>query len=219
MILAVAATEIEMEPFLSLMRDRRDYLSCVTGIGPVETAVRLMSFLQQNSINEKINAVINFGIGGGYQTQQEGSIISLLDVCLAQYEILGDFGICFDNHIEMFSDELEVNIVFQLDSQLFAKGKDILLKNRIKYHSGNFITVNGVSGTGKRGHILFKKFSGICENMEGAAIARVCEEISLPLLELRCVSNMVENRDVSRWKVKDACEKAAFAASLIAKQL
>ena len=55
--------------------------------------------------------------------------------------------------------------------------------------------------------------------MEGAAVARVCEKFSLPLLEIRCISNMVEDREVGRWKIQEACVKAAHAAFLIIGEL
>ncbi len=219
MILVVAATEIEMEPFLSLVGDEMDYLSTIAGVGPVETAVRLTSFIQQSGKKNEIEAVVNFGVAGAYQSHQQEEKISLLDLCLAEREILGDFGICFEDYIGALSGDLKVRNTFQLDSELFAKGKRILSENNHAFHSGDFITVNAISGTGKRGQSLFQQFGGLCENMEGAAIARVCEEFSLPLLEVRCISNMVEDRDVSRWKLREACEKAAYTASLLVKQL
>jgi len=58
-------------------------------------------------------------------------------------------------------------------------------------------------------------YRGLCENMEGAAVARVCREFGLPCLELRCVSNLVEDRDRSRWRLRDACAMAAEAAALV----
>ena len=219
MILVVAATEIEMEPFLSLSGDGGDYLSYVAGVGPVETAVRLTSFVHQSGAKDKIEAVVNFGVAGAYLSYVEAEKISLLDLCLAKREIIGDFGICFEDHIDTLPGALKVRNTFQLDMELFAKAKDILSQNNLAFHCGDFITVNCASGTGKRGRNLFKQFGGLCENMEGAAIARVCEEFSLPLLEIRCISNMVEDRDVGCWKLKEACENAANAAALLVKQL
>jgi futalosine hydrolase len=84
---------------------------------------------------------------------------------------------------------------------------------------GPFITVNGVSGNRKRGEMLRKKWQGLRENMEGAAVVRVCREFDLPCLELRCISNMVEDRDLANWRVAEACDKAALAAILTIKGL
>jgi futalosine hydrolase len=40
--------------------------------------------------------------------------------------------------------------------------------------------------------------------MEGAAVAQVCEQYQVPFLELRGVSNLVEDRDLSRWDLEGA---------------
>jgi len=35
--------------------------------------------------------------------------------------------------------------------------------------------------------------------MEGAAVALACQQLAVPLLELRGISNLVEDRDTRRW--------------------
>ncbi len=219
MILAVAATEIEMAPFLAMIGDGKRFIHCTTGVGPVETAVRLTSFLGYESRHKSIRAVLNFGVAGAYPAGANGPEVDLLDICLAEYEILGDFGICFENHIELFDEDLNTKNSYKLDSDLLQKGKQILTEKKVKFHCGNFITVSCASGLQKRGEIFKKSFKGLCENMEGAAIARVCEEFSLPLLEIRCISNMVEDRDLSSWKLSQACKVAAENAALLIKKI
>ncbi|MCI5143631.1 MAG: hypothetical protein D3909_18280, partial [Candidatus Electrothrix sp. ATG1] len=77
-------------------------------------------------------------------------------------------------------------------------------------------TVSCASGTQHRGDQLGRQFCGLCENMEGAAVVRVCEEFTLPCLEVRCISNMVEDRDREKWRLREACGKAGRAAAVIA---
>ena len=55
--------------------------------------------------------------------------------------------------------------------------------------------------------------------MEGAAAARVCAEHDVPLIEIRAVSNMVENRDPKKWKLSEACNRAGEAAALLLEEL
>ncbi len=219
MILAVAATEIEMSPFLAQVESTQSCLSCVGGVGPVETAVRLTSFLENHNPEKRINTVVNFGVAGAYLRGENSQKVELLDYCLAEYEILGDLGICFDDHLQNLPTEMGVNNRFRLDEELLKRGKKILNEKNCAFHTGNFITVSCTSGTTKRAAILQKSYQGLCENMEGAAVARVCERFSLPLLEIRCISNMVEDRDVSRWKLQEACAKAAQAAFFIIREL
>jgi futalosine hydrolase len=55
--------------------------------------------------------------------------------------------------------------------------------------------------------------------MEGAAVARVCRQFSLPCLEVRSISNMVEDRNTKNWQLKQACTRAGQAAATIIKSL
>jgi futalosine hydrolase len=55
--------------------------------------------------------------------------------------------------------------------------------------------------------------------MEGAAAAQVCSMFSLDLVELRCISNMVEDRKPSAWKLEEACLRAADTTRIILKEL
>jgi futalosine hydrolase len=47
--------------------------------------------------------------------------------------------------------------------------------------------------------------------MEGAAVAQICEQYKVPFLELRGVSNMVEDRDLSNWDLDGAAGRAQQA--------
>jgi futalosine hydrolase len=37
--------------------------------------------------------------------------------------------------------------------------------------------------------------------MEGAAVALACQQLAVPLLEVRGISNLVEDRDTRRWNL------------------
>jgi futalosine hydrolase len=56
-----------------------------------------------------------------------------------------------------------------------------------------------------------ERTGGICENMEGAAVALACQQLSVPLLEVRGISNLVEDRDTSRWNLPLAMSSAQNA--------
>ncbi|MRR05646.1 MAG: futalosine hydrolase [Deltaproteobacteria bacterium] len=67
--------------------------------------------------------------------------------------------------------------------------------------TGRFLTVAACSGTTARGTELRERFGGICENMEGAAVALVAARYGIECMELRGISNFVEDRDCSRWNL------------------
>jgi len=74
--------------------------------------------------------------------------------------------------------------------------------------SGNFVTVSQCSGTRKSGEILKKRFSGICENMEGAAVAHICALYIVPMVEVRGISNIIEDQKWDIEKAASNCNKA-----------
>jgi futalosine hydrolase len=73
---------------------------------------------------------------------------------------------------------------------------------------GRFVTVSSCSGTKERGQELARRHQAVCENMEGAAIALTALRYGIPCLEIRGISNLVEDRDLSRWDISRAVEAA-----------
>ena len=67
--------------------------------------------------------------------------------------------------------------------------------------SGPFVTVSTCTGTTTKATEIENRTGGICENMEGAAVALACQQLAVPMLELRGISNLVEDRDTSRWNL------------------
>lgn len=206
MILVVAATELEMKPVRECLggQAQLDFLLC--GIGPVEAAVRLSTFLAAHP--KRYNLILHCGVAGAYV----GAGAELLDICLAEREVLGDLGIEGNGRVIPFPANLAVPVEFPLDASLCRQAAALLPGCRV----GTFVTVNTATATTARGAALRERFGALCENMEGAAVARVCQEYGVPCLEVRAVSNLVEDRDPSRWRLVEACQKLADAlASLV----
>ena len=215
MLLAIAATENEMMPFLDLVRLDPERLSTfVCGVGPLESGVTVTRYFEKH--HTKIDTVVNFGIGGAYVQEGTTGGAAVLDICVATREVLGDYGVCSGIGVEPFSDPaISAPADFSLDPELFDSAARALQENGFGFHRGTFVTVNGASGSAARGKLLRERFSAICENMEGAAIARACQEFSLPLLEIRAISNMVEDRPGKPWKLKEAASLAARGAAVV----
>ncbi len=219
MLLAIAATEFEMKPFQALCRLSEDRLATlISGVGLLESTLTLSRFLQEYHTN--ISSVVNFGIGGAYIQGDTDLKVDVLDICLASREILGDYGVCFGLEVEPFSDPaLGGPTSFSLNKELLGLAEQILAEEHIECHTGNFVSVNGASGSAERGAYLRDRYEAICENMEGGAIARVCEDFSIPLLEIRAISNLVEDRPGTPWRLPEACDRAAHAAALFVQKI
>ena len=212
MILLVAATEMEALP-LAGKGMARPHEIFVAGVGPLETAVHLTRRLGE--AGQEVSLVLNFGVAGAYA----GSGAELLDICLAESEVLGDFGICHADRIEPFVGQLAGRTVFPLDRRYLAQAGELLEARDVPCKRGVFVTVNGVSATARRGAMLRAAHNGLCENMEGGAVARVCEEFAIPCLEVRCVSNMVEDRNPANWQLTAAARRCGQAVSLLVEHL
>ena len=79
--------------------------------------------------------VLNIGVAGAYI----GSGVNLLDICLAQQETLGDFGICLQNDIMDFHSELGATKSFDFDDKLVLQTKNILTKHNIDFKNINIV--------------------------------------------------------------------------------
>ncbi len=218
MHLVIAATQKEMAAFEALGAIDESFTDqLVSGVGPVEAAFTVGRHLERN--HRKIRSVVNFGIGGAY-LRQGCSQVPLLDICLAEREVLGDFGICYGVDIEPFDEAaFPCNASFELDKELLKKAEAALARENISARVTTFVTVCGASASRERGERLAARNQALCENMEGAAVARVCEAYGLPLIEVRAISNLVEDRPGSPWKIDAACSRAAWAAACIIREI
>jgi len=186
------------------------------GVGKANAAAAT-SFLIQG---RQLSAVIAFGCGGAYP----GSGLEVGDLALATEEIYGDEGVI--TH-EGFRDmeSLGLSTVEKAGRRYFnrfptsphlQKSAEAILAPTAEagwetFGEGSFVTVSTCSGVGENGRMLARRTGGICENMEGAAVAQVCTLHDVPFLELRGISNLVEDRELSRWDLAAGAETAQRA--------
>jgi futalosine hydrolase len=65
----------------------------------------------------------------------------------------------------------------------------------------NAITVNTVSGAEKTIAQWQQLYKPTLETMEGAALHYVCLQQQIAFIQLRAISNVVEQRDISKWNI------------------
>ncbi len=200
-IAEIAAKKVHMGKISGL-----DVLLINTGIGKVNTAHMATAAVEHYPVDK----IINMGVGGAYP----GSGLGPGDVAVASKEIFGDEGVITSNGWKNMK-EIGIPVLQQGRKKYFndfplSTPSQAFLNiqcNRVaKTRSGRFITVGSATGTQKRAKELEKRFGGICENMEGAAIAQVCAIYGIPMIEVRGISNMAGIRDKRRWRLKDASE-------------
>ena len=132
---------------------------------------------------------------------------------LATEEIYGDVGVVTPEGWKP-ADEIGIPLVhgdpphfnrFPLDSQLVATAAEIC-----GVRCGTFVTVSQCSGVQAVGDpkVLHARFNALCESMEGAAAAHICKLYNVPFLEVRGISNLVEDRQLARWDIPGAADAA-----------
>lgn len=161
----------------------------VTGIGSVFTIYALLKKIAVSSYD----LIINAGIAGSFSTE-----LNIGDVIEVQNDQFADLGI---------EDKDSLYTIFEkgyVDKNQFpfVDGK---LKNPNDFDSQlrkvSAITVNTTHGN-KKNIVLFKnKFQADIESMEGAAVFYVCLAENIPFMQIRSISNYVEERNTKNWNI------------------
>jgi futalosine hydrolase len=186
---------------------------CISGIGKTNAAHAATLLAKDHSPS----LVLNFGIGGAYPS----SGLGIGDIAVAAREVYADEGVWLKggfHSLKIMGIPLARNREkthfneFPVDKKLTGKAlKSAKLISGAA--SGTFATVSTCTGTKKRAGEISKRYDAICENMEGAAVAHICFLSGLRFVEMRGISNMVEDRDTSKWDIGLAagnCQKAVI---------
>jgi futalosine hydrolase len=190
-ILVVAATDIEIAPFLAqnAMTD-----TLITGVGAPACMYALTKSLLQN----RYDFVVQAGIAGTFKNQYP-----LGQTFAVKTDLFADLGI----H--------EKETFFTLFEKGFANENAFPNTNgRMENESENYfslkpvnaITINTVSDSLVQTELYKKKFDADIESMEGAAFHYVCIQEKIPFLQIRSISNFVGERVKTNWKMKEAID-------------
>lgn len=184
-------------------------LLAVTGIGKVNAASAATALLEHFAPE----ILINIGCAGAYVERG----LEVGNLAMATEEVFGDEGVLTPDGwhsleligIPVVSRNGEEHFNrFPMTRWAMDKAAHVAEMGGVTLHQGTFVTVSTVSGSAVRGAELFQRFAGICENMEGASVAQVASHYGVDCMEIRGISNLVEDRDLSRWKIPLAAELA-----------
>ncbi|MCC6326021.1 MAG: futalosine hydrolase [Candidatus Brocadia sp.] len=206
-LLIVAATFPEIKPLvLSLGEDKANepgiktihYRQAsidilITGVGLMHTAYLMGKILANNTYN----LALQFGIAGSFRKDlAPGMTVNVVE------EVVADFGA---EDKENFLDATELHL---------------LPPDQFPYHAGKLMnttpdSAHGASGLKKAKGIsvnkvhgyqdsidrIIKKYQPDIESMEGAAFFYACLMERIPCLQIRTISNYIEDRNKGRWNV------------------
>ncbi|HEY1025799.1 MAG TPA: futalosine hydrolase [Sphingobacteriaceae bacterium] len=186
-ILVVAATQGEIAPLLDQPGRGSDLRFLITGVGMVATAFALGTHLAGN----KYDLAINAGIAGSFDRNLKiGEVLSVSE------DLFAELG------AEDHNDFLPIDKLGFGESLMrpVAPGFDIHLKQ------AKAITVSRVHGNETTIYNTMSRLHPQLESMEGAAFFYSCNQVNLPSIQIRAVSNYVERRNLSNWNVQLAVE-------------
>jgi futalosine hydrolase len=206
-LLIVSATSLEIKPLLSALGKGRvlqnhvtrykfkhfqvDIL--ITGVGMVPTAVYTSMVLGKY----KYDAVINAGICGSFNRDIPiGKVLNITTDCLPEtgaedgehFLSIIDLKLLDQDEFPFFGGKLINDSVFEsslINGLLIATG----------------VTVNTVHGNAQNIEAFLARYAVDIESMEGAAFMYSCKMLKARFIQIRSVSNYIEDRDVSNWDI------------------
>jgi len=202
-VLVVSATTFEQIPFIEFLENhwvKKNFSTYtkgqieinpfVHGVGSLLTAFSLAKQLNAN----QYDLAIQVGVAGSYAGK-----FTLGDVVNVETERMGDLGAEEKN--EELVDVFELGLIKE-NQFPFMNG---LMQNP-KVHEfqlplAHSISVNKVSGATASIRRITQKYNADIENMEGAAFFYACLMQDLPFLEIRGISNIVEERNRENWRL------------------
>ncbi len=209
-ILLISATTVEIAPtiqYLDSQWEKRSFLEysknkchvypLVSGIGSMMIAFAIARFKQI----KEIDFAIHVGLSGSFRDNLNPT--ELVEVISEQWADLGA-----EEADGKFLDGFELELM-EKDRFPYKEGK--LLKTRKTISTGlqkvAGVTVNKTSGNQLNIDQIKKKFNVDVESMEGAGFFYACNVMDLPFISIRAISNSVEPRDKSKWKLNESIDK------------
>ena len=189
-ILLVTATSNEIQ------QERFSNEILITGVGMMNTAVSLTQKLSSSSYN----LVINLGIAGAFNKD-----LKVGDVVEVTEEKISEIGYQDGDFFFEFTD-------FKIETDF--KNKSLTDLKKVKS-----ITVNTVHGNKESIAQTIKRLNPDIENMEGAAVFKVCNFFNTPCIQLRSISNYVEKRNKKKWNIPLAIQNLNFEVERIISRL
>lgn len=207
-ILIIAATQLEIAPFEAFLQEHFKQLGdsiffnekhrvqlLITGIGMVATTFQLTDILAEKSYD----MVLQAGIAGSYDSN-----ISLGKVFMVSEDMFGDLGAeDHYNFLDVFDLDFEEKNTFPFQNKRLVNPMN-MLPFIPDLPTATALTVNAVSGSEFTIEKRRNKYNCQLESMEGGALHYVCLVKNIPFLQVRSISNYVEPRDRSKWKIKEA---------------
>ena len=200
-VLILAATKMEVSPFLlqfKFLKKQFPHLQLVcaeTGVGMLLSALKTIRLCEKN----RPDFVIQVGIAGSFLPKN-----SLAQTYAIQSETLGDTGVWENGHwLDLFDLKLADSNKSPFNNRQVLN-KKIQSVNLLKLPLAKSLSVNQITTGTKNKAAVQAKYGVDLESMEDIAVHLVCNHLKIPFIQLRTVSNIVGERDKTKWKMQEA---------------
>ncbi|GBL35596.1 hypothetical protein EMGBS15_11910 [Filimonas sp.] len=192
----VAATELEISGLRDLLFASPHTIEfSVHGVGLLQATYHI-----QKVALKKPELLIQCGIAGSYSNE-----LLIGETVVVYAECLGDAGA--EDHDDLF-DLFDLHLQ---NAHEFPFTHGLLMNENAKTITHlkpvKSLTVNLAAGNEQSILKRRKKFNPDIETMEGACLHYVCLQENIPFIQFRGISNRVEPRDKSQWKIAEALRK------------
>ncbi|MEH6304739.1 futalosine hydrolase [Olivibacter sp. CPCC 100613] len=184
--LIVAATATEIGPFMQSLEGKKEKPDIlVTGVGMVATAFALGRKLN----NKAYDFAINVGVCGSFSKN-----IPLGELVFIERDVFYELGAEDDQHFIPIDELGFGKAAFQA---IRGFPKDLVSP----FRQVRGLTVNSVHGNDRSIEQALERAQAEAESMEGAAFYYACEQVGLPCVQIRSISNYVEKRNRDGWQM------------------
>jgi futalosine hydrolase len=197
-ILIAAATAIEIRPFLTYLKKRKEPCEIdvlITGIGLTATTYSL----SKQFMLKKPDLVIQAGVAGCFDLS-----VALGEVLMVKKDTIADQSVV---ELKKLKTLFDLNLVPH-DQHPYKKGWLVNPLNKFLGLPGikqvNGISVNQITTDAEMIAFYRKTFKPVTESMEGAALHYVCLMENIPFIQLRSISNYIGERNKKKWNMKDS---------------
>ena len=185
----------------------------LAGIGPAAAAANTAKALAK--AEHGYGLVVSAGIGGGFPGIAEvGSLVVASEIVAADLGVETSEGF-------MSLDEMGLgSTTIQVDTGLVHRVIEAFCAAKLPVTVGPVLTVSTVTGTAAGSAELANRIPGAAaEAMEGYGAAVAAADWSIPILEIRAISNLIGPRDLSKWRIKEALDVLEAAGSVLVEVL
>ena len=203
-VLVITATDRELSGLKEISFTRPSLMvhTAVTGVGLLPSTYAIMQLIARL----KPDLMIQVGIAGSFNpTLVLGTAVTV------RQEILADMGVYeTDGYHDIFELGLAEENVPPFEQGAIVNHHDHLIESA-SLPAVSAVSVNEISTSAEKIKLFAEKYKADIESMEGAALHYVCAMQQIPFIQIRGISNLVGERDKTKWKIPESMLAATNA--------